>query len=177
MSALMPFFQLHGRANYTPWTVPDRTDEFVAIYRYWAKLHDALVPFFYSLSEEAWANGGGMIEPIGEGPEQWANDWRFVVGKSFLVAPIVDATAQREVSLPEGARWFDWWQPGAAPIAGGTKLEVDLSSDWRAMPLYVREGAIVPMDVVDDANGLGTAASRGALTVLVWPPSPAEGSS
>lgn len=171
MSALMPFFQLHGRANYTPWTVPERVDEFVALYRYWAKLHDALVPFFYSLSEESWANGGTMIDALGDGPEQWANDWRFVVGKSFLVAPIVEASAKRDVVLPAGGPWYDWWQPAADAIADGTKVSVDLSSDWKGMPLYVKQGAIVPMDVVDDANGLGSKASKGTLTVLVWPSS------
>ena len=30
--------------------MPDSVDETVALYRYWAKLHSALVPFFYSLA-------------------------------------------------------------------------------------------------------------------------------
>jgi alpha-glucosidase (family GH31 glycosyl hydrolase) len=49
-AGLMPFFQLHGRANITPWTVPDRATEVVAVYRYWSKLHHELVPFFFSLA-------------------------------------------------------------------------------------------------------------------------------
>ena len=32
MSAFTPFFQLHGRANLAPWTVPDHQDETVARY-------------------------------------------------------------------------------------------------------------------------------------------------
>ena len=34
-SALTPLMQLHGRDNLTPWTVPDRADETVALYKYW----------------------------------------------------------------------------------------------------------------------------------------------
>jgi len=37
------------------------------------------------------------------------------------------------------------------------------------MPLFVREGAIVPMHVADDSTGLGDTASAGKLTLLVWP--------
>jgi len=169
MSAWMPFFQLHGRANYTPWTVPDHVDETVAMYRYWAKLHDALVPFFYSLSEEAWAKGGSMIAPIGAGPDAWKGDYRFVVGNTFLVAPILDETGKRDVLLPDGSKWFDWFAPAADAASGGSKMSVDFSADRTKLPVFVREGAIVPMDVIDDANALGTKASSGARTVLFWP--------
>jgi len=168
MAAWTPFFQLHGRANYTPWTVPDHVDETVAMYRYWAKLHDALVPFFYSLAEEHWQKGGSIIRPLGAEP--WTDDYRFVVGESFLVAPIVDDTGKREVILPEG-RWFDWWQPAESKTGA---VAADVSSDRVKLPVFVREGAIVPLDVVDDANGLGTKASSGARTVLFWPASTAS---
>lgn len=163
MAAWTPFFQLHGRANYTPWTVPDHVDETVAMYRYWAKLHDAMVPFFYSLSEQHWAKGGSILTPIGEEP--WKDDYRFQVGDAFLVAPILDATGKREVVLPAG-KWFDWWT--ASDAVSGT-VSADVSADRIKLPVYVREGAIVPLEVVDDANGLGTKASAGQLTVLVWP--------
>lgn len=163
MAAWTPFFQLHGRANYTPWTVPDHVDETVAMYRYWAKLHDALVPFFYSLAEEHWQKGGSMITPLGAEP--WADDYRFVVGEKILVAPIVSETGKRDVVLPEG-QWFDWWQPAEAKT--GT-VAADVSADRVKLPVFVKEGAIVPLDVVDDANGLGTKAASGARTVLYWP--------
>src|SRR6185503_19376507 len=39
LGAMTAFMQLHGRANITPWTVPDHVDETVALYRYWATLH------------------------------------------------------------------------------------------------------------------------------------------
>lgn len=168
--AMLPFFQLHGRANSAPWTVGDHVDETVAMYRYWAKLHDALVPFFYSLTEEAWSKGGSPIAPVGA-QLTWPTDYRFVMGNTFLVAPLLDATGKRAVALPDG-KWYDWFSPAGDALSGS--VDVDLSADRQKLPVYVKEGAIVPMDVVDDANALGTKASKGARTVLYWPSSSAS---
>lgn len=170
LGAMSPFMQLHGRANLSPWTVPERVDETIVIYRYWAHLHHAMVPFWYSLAEEAHAAGApastlASVEPDG----RWAGDFRYTIGDAFLVAPIVAAGGVRDVVLPSGSDWYDWWAPGAAPLAGGTTLPGYDASDRARIPIFVRAGAIVPMDVATDANGLGTAASAGSLTVLAWP--------
>jgi len=143
VGAMTPFMQLHGRGNFAPWTVPDRPDETVAIYRYWAKLHTELVPFFYSLAEEAYANDGVMLHPMGTEADQW-RQYQFVVGEAFLVAPILSDTGRRDVELPAGASWRDWWSGAVHP--GGTTLADYDSTDPQHLPLFVREGAIVPME-------------------------------
>ncbi len=166
VGAMTPFMQLHGRGNLTPWTVPERVEETVATYRYWAKLHHQLVPFFFSTAQEAYAGGPVPMQPIGELPD-WAGDYRYVLGDAFLVAPILDDTGVRDVPLPAGSRWIDWWSN--AVHEGGTTLAAYDSTDRSRIPLFVREGALVPMTVADDSTGLGTAASKGRLTVLAYP--------
>ncbi len=173
VSALSPFMQLHGRDNLTPWTVPDHTDETVAIYKYWATLHHALVPFFASLAEKAYADrakdptaGLSIVRPIGA-PETWAGDYRWQLGDAFLVAPLLDATGKRSVVLPAGGRWYDWWSTNV--VDGGTTQTADFSTDRQRLPLWVREGSIVPLDIENDVLGLGTADSNGARTILAWP--------
>jgi alpha-glucosidase (family GH31 glycosyl hydrolase) len=52
---------------------------------------------------------------------------------------------------------------------GGQTLAAYDSTDLARLPLFVRAGAIVPLEVSDDVNALGTAASAGKLTVLVYP--------
>ncbi len=170
VGALSPLFQLMGRANAAPWTVPDSVDETVALYKYWALLHHALVPFLYSGAEDAWKSGSSLVDPIGD-PGSWNGDYRYVLGGAFLVAPILDATGKRSIPLPAGSRWFDWWTGDAAE--GGTTATADFSQDRKRIPLYVKEGAIVPLDVEDpdDELGLGGAGAAGAHTVLVWPSS------
>ena len=81
--------QLHGRANLAPWTVPTRTAETIETYRFFAKLHTQLVPFFYSLSRQAQPRGEAILFPQGE-PSTWPGDYRYQLGEALLVAPILD---------------------------------------------------------------------------------------
>lgn len=165
LGAMMPFMQLHGRANLEPWNVPE-PEQTVALYRYWATLHHEMVGFWYSLTEEAYASGGVILHPVGD-EAAWPDDYRYVIGEHFLVAPIVEAGGVRDVALPSGARWFDWWT-GDVHEGGTTIASYDASEPGR-IPLFVREGAILPMNVDSDVTGIGSAASAGHLTVLVWP--------
>jgi len=170
IGALMPFMQLHGRANLTPWTVADHVDETVAVYRYWSKLHHELVPFFYSLAEEAYATNGTIMTPVAKDRASWKGDFRYTLGRAFLVSPLLDATGKRSIDLPgDSERWYDWWSPASPVIAGGKRVDfVGADGDRKTIPLHVRGGAIVPLDVSDDVSGLGTKASAGHSTVLVW---------
>jgi hypothetical protein len=127
------------------------------------------VPFFYSLSEEAIAGRGPrLVNPVGA-EASWPGDFRFVLGDALLVAPLVGPSPTRDVELPPGARWVDLWHEDEAPYEGGSTVSAWTSPDRVQVPLFVREGAIVPLAVEDDVNGLGTSASRGARTVLVFP--------
>lgn len=168
VGALTPFMQLHGRANITPWTVPQMNDEIVNVYRYWSKLHHELVPFWYSLSEEGHAKGSTIVKPIGD-MAAWAGDYRYTLGDAFLVAPILDATGKRDVVLPAGAKYYDHWMQDSNPVDGGMTVTTDHSMDLQKVPLYFRSGAIIPMHVSDDVTGFGTAASKGKLTVVIFP--------
>lgn len=169
VSALSPFMQLHGRANLTPWTVPERVDETVTLYRYWAKLHAQLAPYFYSTGEHAYrGKGEPQLRPVGD-EASWPNDYRYHLGNAFLVAPILDDSGRRDVTLPAGARYFSWWDASAAPLAGGTTLQNLDFTDRARIPVFVREGAIVVAEVRDDSTRLGTSWQKDQLTVLAWP--------
>ncbi len=172
VSALMPFMQLHGRANITPWTVPDHADETVDLYRYWATLHHELVPFLYSLSEQALAGAPVPLQPIGE-EASWADDYRYVLGDAFLVAPLLDPSSKRDVALPSGARYLDWWKLEGPWLDGGQTLSGVSFPERAKLPVYVREGAIVPMNVGSDTTGIGNASHAGSMTLLAFPGSAA----
>jgi len=167
LGALNPFMQLHGRANSTPWTIPDRPDLAVEAWRYWGNLHHQLVPFFYSLAEEAYNGAQPIMRPVG-GEADWPGDYRFFLGDALLVAPLLEAGNKRSVQLPPGARYLDWWNPSAGYVEGGTTVEADLP-DITKIPLYIREGAIVPLHLDSALTGLGDPSSKGALSALVYP--------
>jgi alpha-D-xyloside xylohydrolase len=106
--------------------------------------------------------------PIGDA-SSWMGDYRYMLGSAFLVAPILDATGKRDVLLPAGAKYYDWFAPMADAASGGTTVAMYDATDRAKYPLFVREGAIVPMHVDSDVVPVGTAASKGMLTVLVYP--------
>ncbi|MDP1916193.1 MAG: glycoside hydrolase family 31 protein [Myxococcales bacterium] len=169
MSAMSPFMQLHGRGNLAPWTVPERADETVTLYRYWAKLHVQLVPYLYSTGEAAYRGKGEVtLRPVGD-EASWPNDYRYHLGNGFLIAPILDDTGRRDVPLPADARYFSWWDEVGTPLNGGTTLSNVDSTDRARIPIYVKEGAIIVADVKDGSTRLGTSAHAGMLTVLTWP--------
>jgi alpha-glucosidase (family GH31 glycosyl hydrolase) len=166
--ALTPFMQLHGRANITPWTVPDHADETVAIYKYWATLHHEMIPFFYSLAEESYAGKGKLLQPEGE-LSQWANDYRFHLGNALFVAPVLDDSGKRDVVLPAGHSYYDWWSSELPPAVGGQTLKDVDTSDRTKIPLYVKSGAILPMTVGSSITGIGKELYKDWLTVLIYP--------
>ena len=121
IGALSPFMELHGRANLTPWTIPERPDETVALYRYWSMLHHELVPFFYSLAEEAYAGGPPLLDPDrrrerrGRATSATRSATRSWSRRSSTTA------ACATCALPAGARWYDWWAGDTTPpLDGGT---------------------------------------------------------
>jgi alpha-glucosidase len=80
-------------------------------------------------------------------------DDQFFVGKDILVAPVLspavsgEATAARDVYLPVGSLWFEFRDgdtPLGSPITGGHTL-LGVGAGLDQVPLYIREGAILPL--------------------------------
>jgi alpha-glucosidase len=101
-------------------------------------------------------------------------DDQFFVGRDFLVAPILfpgegsPPVATRSVYLPAGSQWYafmDGTAPLDPPVPGGTTI-----ASWRAtldeVPIYVREGAIIPMRSLEQYVG---ELERNPLDIAVYP--------
>lgn len=86
---------------------------------------------------------------------------QFMFGKSLMICPIVtpmqDGIATRDVYLPEGCDWYDFWSNSR--YAGGQWLTVQAPLD--SVPIFVRAGAIVPVgpeaQFADEHQGQATA--------------------
>jgi alpha-glucosidase (family GH31 glycosyl hydrolase) len=114
----------------------------------YAELRYQLLPYTYTLAWEARDSGLPLMRAMWL---HYPDDIRarglgtqFMWGRDLLVAPVFTKGAtSREVYLPTGD-WYDWWTNEKA--AGGQTVtrQVDLAT----MPLYVRAGAIVPLDPV-----------------------------
>lgn len=83
----------------------------------------------------------------------WAGDYRYSVGPAFFVAPLLDGIGARSVVLPFGARYSGWWDDAAAVLEAGATVSRSYAGDPIEIPLFLREGFIVPLD--GDTAGAG----------------------
>ncbi len=144
LGSISPFARAHvtdGVRGQEPWMFGDEVTE---LSRDLLVERDRLLPYLYSLADEAARTGAPILRPlVWEFPEDPAvgnlGD-QAMLGPSILVAPIVELGAtSREVYLPAG-RWFEYHS--GAIFDGPSTITV--STTLAALPMFVREGAIIP---------------------------------
>jgi alpha-glucosidase (family GH31 glycosyl hydrolase) len=101
-----------------------------------------LLPYLYSAFAAYHFEGVPPLRPmLLEDPALDQVEDQFMFGPSMLVAPFYDKTGwARDVRLPEG-RWYDF-RTGAYAGSGGRVKAVSRQGE---IPLYVREGSLIPM--------------------------------
>jgi alpha-D-xyloside xylohydrolase len=156
VGAFSPLMENGGKGEHRPWMISDQA---VDIYRYYAKLHHQLVPYHYSAGVHAHRTGQPIIRNVQRGGRQ------YVLGDDFFVAPMVVKGTQRDFKLPPG-RWHDYWDDDSQRDGSAT---VRYTAPLERIPLFIRAGAIIPMQVADSETGHGGAGSAGHLTLLVYP--------
>ncbi|HKW29792.1 MAG TPA: TIM-barrel domain-containing protein, partial [Verrucomicrobiae bacterium] len=166
-AAFCPLFRSHGRTwqLHLPWgwntgmtgpveskPVPDPSELHNAavepICRKYDDLRYQLVPYTYTLTREARDTGLPLMRALWL---QYPNDRQavklgdeYLWGRDLLIAPVTEPGATtRRVYLPEG-NWFDWWTQ--EQIQGGRWI--DRPVNLETMPIYVRAGAILPLDPI-----------------------------
>jgi alpha-glucosidase (family GH31 glycosyl hydrolase) len=157
LGALSPLMENGGRGEHRPWKLGS---EALGAYRYYAKLHYQLVPYLYSAGVEAHLTGRPIIRQVDRQARQ------YTLGEDLLVAPIVSRDDERDVLLPPGSRWHDYWDDDR--VLEGPRVSRHQGPTER-VPLYIRGGAIISMDVADAETGHGDAGSSGRLTLLLYP--------
>jgi alpha-D-xyloside xylohydrolase len=76
-----------------------------------------------------------------EDPEARDLKDEYMFGPAFLVAPVVEkGKTGREVYLPKGSVWYDYWTGKKYP--GGKRIAVNAPLEM--LPLFVRAGSIIP---------------------------------
>lgn len=131
----------HGVGTREPWDFGPETEQ---IARDYLKLRYRLLPYIYSQSyvctQTALPMFRALILEYQEDRNVCSIDDEYLFGDSFLVAPVMDETNEREVYLPEGI-WTDFWSK--EQIFGGRWIHVE--APLEILPLYLRENAMIPM--------------------------------
>ena len=91
--------------------------------------------------------------------------YQYFFGDDFFVAPIYRDATRQTVDLPPGTwRLLDH---DRETLVGARRLARDFP--LAEFPVYVRDGAIVPMNVERAYTGFGDKDSKGFQTWAIWP--------
>jgi alpha-glucosidase (family GH31 glycosyl hydrolase) len=175
--AFCPLFRSHGRAwklrlpwgwntgdpgpveinNYNGAAIPDASQlhnpQVEEICRKYLNLRYRLMPYLYSAVREATVTGLPVMRALWlhypDDPAAVLRSDQYLWGRDILVAPVVEQGAtSRKVYLPKGD-WYDYWT--GERHKGG--VEITRTVDLETTPLFVRAGAILPLDPVRQYTG------------------------
>ncbi|HKZ11045.1 MAG TPA: TIM-barrel domain-containing protein [Rhodanobacteraceae bacterium] len=168
--AFTPIFRVHGTFNEKrqPWIYgPVAEAAATAAIR----LRQSLIPYIYAYQRAEYAHGVGLVRPLTfdwpDDPEVRNDSDAWLFGQWLLVSPVVEqGQTSKRVYLPAG-KWADWFT--GKTYAGGQTIEVPVDAKtWRDIPLFIRDGAIIPMQPVMDYVGQHPLTT---VTVEVFPSS------
>jgi alpha-glucosidase len=150
----MPRFSIHSwntdRSANEPWMHPDVTP----LVRDLIKFRYRLLPYLYDLTYRYTAFYEPIIRPTfhdfpGD-PNCFADNDEMLLGSSLLVAAVVEpGAATREVYLPAGTAWFDWWT--GDQFEGGQT--VTRHAPIGKPPLFARAGSVVALNTAEQHFG------------------------
>jgi len=173
VGALNPIYRDHtakGTADQEPWV---HGPEHEAIRKRYIELRYRLLPYLYTAIEETARTGIPLMRPLfleyPQATEFYGDDRDFLFGRDLFVAPVTTEMVDAEdISLPPGD-WYDFWTGVRHPHDEKIQLHPRLDE----LPLYVRAGAIVPMQPVVQNTG---EIPDGPLQLHVYPGDDCEGS-
>jgi len=155
--ALQPVMAHTPYLNADPWR-RDYTPGLLKAYRHWAWLHKELVPYFYSLAHRMHEDPSQPVVRPGPMPDS------LLIGDAIYAPIVTESTDRMDIELPPG-EWVDYWDETRVLTGRIAGHSVPLGRE----PIFIRQGAIIPMQVERDYTGHGTSESGGSLTLVVYP--------
>jgi alpha-glucosidase len=168
VGAFHPLFRDHASIGTLPQEPWAHGPEQEAIRRRYIETRYRLLPYIYTLAEEASRDGMPLMRPLFlEFPGDFSgSDTEFLLGPSLLVAPATfgETLDDYAVSYPGEGDWYDFWtgqkmlrQPAGLNIVQTSnafakgETEANFPHPFKihpkldTLPVYVRGGSILPM--------------------------------
>jgi len=139
-----PFCRTHSSGDHgeqEPWSFGT---EVIDITRKFVELRYQLLPYLYTMFWNYVNDGTPMLKPLVYfDQEDMHTHYRtdeFIFGNQILVCPILEPNAQgRRMYLPKG-NWYNYW---TNELVEG-KRELWVSTKFDEIPVFVKEGSIIP---------------------------------
>ncbi len=142
--------------NHLPWYHDDETTD---IYRYYVTLHYQLSPYIFSTIVDAHLHGGSMLKNISM--EQQSH----TIGENIFMKAITSDTNLVTFNLPQEGKWIDFWTD--IEYTGGSEITKEYA--LAESPLFIKSGAIIPLEITNDVTGIGDQSFAGKTTMLIYP--------
>jgi len=171
--AFVPLFRSHGEFPFREMynTAPENHVAYKTMVNY-NNLRYRLMPYIYSLAGHAWLNdytimrGLTMDFSLDTAVFDIADQYMF--GPALMGNPVTEYRARsREVYLPFAYGWYD--MRTGKHFGGGAVVEADAPYEW--MPLFVREGSVIPT-----GPGIRHTGEKAADPLTLWVYTGADGS-
>ncbi|WP_071812758.1 TIM-barrel domain-containing protein [Lentzea guizhouensis] len=165
LGAFQPITRLHSNhGDRLPWQYGPAAQASATKF---LNLRERLVPYLYTLAEQASQTGVPMVRPAyleyPNAPEAYSTvDTQFLLGPDVLVAPITTPgeVGETRVWFPPG-QWTDYF---TGRVYQGNSWTT-VSAGWDTMPVFLRSGGLVVERTENVANDAQSKA--GSLTVHV----------
>ena len=149
-SAFTPIFRVHGKditdggkVRY-PWAYGQTAE---AACKNVMQLRYKLIPYIYKYDNQAYENGVGLVKTLmmayPNDPNTATDTDAWMFGDYLLVSPVLDkGQTSKSIYLPKGT-WIDYFK--GTTYSGGKTIDYDVDSKtWSDVPLFIKQGAIIP---------------------------------
>ena len=158
-----PRFSIHSASSDNTVTEPWMYRASLPLIRDAILLRYRLLPYLYSAEYEATQTGApimrALVYEFQDDPQAREESFDFLFGRDILVANVIEPGAEtKHVYLPAGCKWYDW-NDSFHCFEGGQHIEIPVTMS--TIPLFIREGAIIPM-----ADNQPMNMARDAVTAL-----------
>ncbi|WP_246359187.1 glycoside hydrolase family 31 protein [Paenibacillus phytorum] len=159
VGAFLPFARDHydsssknGTAKgQEPWQFGKDVED---ISRKYISMRYELMPYLYNQFKKSADNGQPVQQPL---VYQFQNDMntyniedQFMFGDSLMLAPVVtQGQTRRQVYLPAGEKWVDYWT--GKEFDGNQTITVN--ADLGTLPIFVKKDTIIPRQEVEQYTG------------------------
>ena len=139
-----PFCRVHSSGDHgdqEPWSFDTEVTDIV---RKFIQLRYQLLPYLYTMFWKYHKEGAPMLKSLvyydQEDTQTHFRTDEFIFGEQILVCPVQEPNAQgRRMYIPRG-KWYNFWTEEV--VEGGKEKWV--AADLNKIPLYIKEGAIIP---------------------------------
>lgn len=165
--AFSPFMRTHGDSDRNPWSYGKLGEKtFTELYN----LRYSLIDYLYSANLRAGKTGSSMMKTMDYAfPNQAsvaAIEDQYTFGDELLVAPILSENqSYRNVTFPNG-RWTDLWT-GKTYTKGTQTVNATINT----IPVYLRDGAVIKVNVSDKFSLIDSKENKTYEALLVAPTS------